>query len=708
MVKLRPYQQDLLRQVQDALDANFKARVMMQLPTGGGKTIIAGALLADWLTGGRKAVWLTHRKELADQTCKMLTDAHIPAMTDVNWMPGTDAPAMSHGAVILMAQTVGRRTANREIWNRYNADDLMVIDEAHHAAAESWERAMKQWPGRILGMTATPWRLSKKEGFDHLFCGLLCGPQVADLQGANWLCDAQTLLPPREQRIIGGEVDRTGDYTESGIERANQNRPNVMTAGVLAFWQRHAVDRPTIAYAVSVDHAHNLTAVFNDAGIPAAVILGDSKREERDKAIGGFRDGTIKVLVNVIVATEGFDLPDASCIAIARPTMSLALYLQMVGRGLRQKDDNCLILDLAANSVTHGLPEADREWSLEPRGEQFSGEAPIVWCPECETVSHAASHHCRNCGYAFGKDCGRCGKWRARKRWRFENFCGDAHQLVCDLCHIDAHIQTHLPVTEPLDELIDIYDPEDDMTEYPPIEDDLGNRLSALLKELLEAERQRVMGANVVRRHELFEKIERREAELNDDDRLYDELFERHIATLPEAKRPGNGAQKSRMFGAWEKDLKSKLADWKNELKELKNWPVDKKLIFNSARNKVMHLLQREAQAADLLSFGNDGSDDEQDKDGDKGPQGPRGNKNVQDYLIPVVRLMRNGKSHTEAFHTIANELEVNYNTVSAQCTRALGLSTQEFIEHVESSRISQIIKNKYPDERELIERELG
>ena len=90
------------------------------------------------------------------------------------------------------------------------------------------------------------------------------------------------------------------------------------------------------------------------------------------------------------------------------------------------------------------------------------------------------------------------------------------------------------------------------------------------------------------------------------------------------------------------------------------------------------------------------------------GGGGPRGNDNVTDYLIPVIQLMRNGKSHTEAFHIIANELEVNYNTVSAQCTKALGLSTQEFIEHVESSRISQIMKNKYPDKRELIERELG
>ena len=180
MIELRPYQRDLLQQVQTALAADTKARVMMQLPTGGGKTIIAGALLADWLTDGRKAVWLTHRRELAEQTCRMLTDAHVSAITNLKWTPGTDAPAMSSGTVILMAQTVSRRTDGMEIWNGYNADDLMVIDEAHHAAAEGWERAMKQRPGRIVGMTATPWRLSRKEEFDHLFDELLCGSDLPD------------------------------------------------------------------------------------------------------------------------------------------------------------------------------------------------------------------------------------------------------------------------------------------------------------------------------------------------------------------------------------------------------------------------------------------------------------------------------------------------------------------------------------------------
>jgi len=704
MIKLRPYQRDLLQQVQTALVADAKARVMMQLPTGGGKTMIAGALLSNWLTDGRKAVWLTHRAELAEQTRQMLTDAHISAMADVKWTPGTDAPAMSGGAVILMAQTVGRRTASMEVWRRYNADDLMVIDEAHHAAAEGWERAMKQWPGRIIGMTATPWRLSKKEGFDHLFDELLCGPQVADLQAADWLCEARTLLPPPEQRIIGGEVDRTGDYTDRGIERAN--RPDVMTAGVLKFWQKDYGDRPTIVYAISVDHARNLASVFNDAGIPAAVILGDTSSEERSKAIAGFREGTLKVLVNVVVATEGFDLPDASCIAIARPTMSLALYLQMVGRGLRPKDGgDCLILDLAANSEIHGLPEAQRKWSLEPRGIESPGEAPVVWCPNCETVSPASSHHCRGCGDAFGKDCNRCGKWRAWKRWQFENYCGDAHELVCDLCHIDAHIQAHLPVTKPLDELIDTYSLEDEMLslDYPELNGELANRLAGLFKELLEQERRSVTGASDDRQRELLEKIKRRETELSDDEEL-DALFERYIVALPETERPKTRMQKRRMAVDWEDGLKSELTDWKNELDELENRPIDKPLIFNSVKNKAMHLLQREARAADLMPEPLESKDDEEKgKEEQKRGRGKKGFEQAK----KVIQRMKEGKSHTEAFQLVAEELDIHKNAVWNKCTRVLGIDTQEFVESVEGGRIIQMMKDKYPQQIELIEREL-
>ena len=603
MPQLRPYQETLLRQAQDSLTGNAKARTMLQLPTGGGKTVIAGALLAEWLAGGRrKAAWLTHRRELAEQTCRMLTDAGISAIANVSWTPGTDAPAMAGGAVILMAQTVGRRTVSRQIWGRYDAGDLLIIDEAHHATADGWARAMRQWPGPVLGMTATPWRLSEKEGFDHLFDELICGPPVAELQDLDNLCRAQVLLPPPEQRIAGGAVDQTGDFTESGIEQANRDRPDVMTAGALDFWRQHSGGRPTIAYAVSVDHAHNLASVCNDAGVPAAVILGCTPGAERDAAIAGFRDGSVKMLVNVQVATEGFDLPDASCVIIARPTMSLALYLQMVGRGLRPKADggDCIILDLAENSVTHGLPEDRREWSLKPRGKATTGEGPVIWCEKCFAASPAARHNCRQCGAPFGKDCDRCGKWRAWRRWGYEHHCGNAHQLVCDLCHNDAHIRAHLPL---LDDLIDIYELGDyamTTTGDFTIDVDLADRLSSLFGELLESERQSIAGADDARRSELRQLIENHNAALRDEAKL-DALFGAHIAAMPASERPQGRVQVSRVFADWEGRFKSDLAGWRNELSVLESQPIDKAAIFGSARNKALYLLGRAAQAADLL-----------------------------------------------------------------------------------------------------------
>ena len=469
---------------------------MLQLPTGGGKTHIAGALLRRWLHDGRKAVWLTHRTELADQTCGMLADAGVSAISLKTWESGNDAPSVPNGVVILMAQTVGRRTSRMQIWGKYRGDDLLVIDEAHHATADGWERAIDQWPGRVIGLTATPWRLSVREGFDHLFSKLHCGPQVSELQGDGWLCQARVLMPKPEEVIRGGAINTIGEYLESGIEQANQDRPDVMTAGALRFWQFHAAGRQTLVYAISQDHARNLVAVFNDAGIPAAVILSDTPPQERDNAIKSFADGTLRVLVNVAVATEGFDLPDASCIVITRPTMSLALYLQMVGRGLRPKANGggCLILDLAGNAEIHGLPEDTREWSLHPRGSNPSGDAPVIRCEKCDAVSPAASQNCVNCGALFGKDCSRCGRWRAMERWSYETHCGEQHELVCNLCHYDAHIQAQLPVTDELRRL----------TEMEP-------DLDAALRNLLEEERRRAGVADDARKSELRSLIAARE-----------------------------------------------------------------------------------------------------------------------------------------------------------------------------------------------------
>ena len=584
LAELRPYQQELLEQAEAALQP-ADARVMLQLPTGGGKTHIAGVLLRHWLHSGRKAVWLTHRTELAEQTRRMLTDAGVSAI-NLTWRPGSDAPFIANGVVILMAQTVGRRTNRMQIWGKYRSDDLLVIDEAHHATADGYERAIDQWPGQVIGLTATPWRLSKIEGFDHLFKKLLFGPQVSELQAGCWLCQARVLMPKPEEIIRGGAFDAVGEYSESGIAQANQDRPDVMTAGALRFWQFHAAERQTVVYAISQDHARKLTAVFNDAGIPAAVMLSDTLPDERARAIADFGNGTLRVLVNVAVATEGFDLPDASCVVITRPTMSLALYLQMVGRGLRPKANggNCLILDLAGNAEIHGLPEETRQWSLEARGNKHGSKAPVIRCEKCDGVSHAASQNCAHCGAPFGKDCPRCGVWRAWQRWNYETRCGQQHELVCDLCHYDAHIQAQLPVTDELRRLTD-----------------MEPNLDAALRNLLEEERRRASGADEERKEELRSLISSRESELAGDDVL-DKAFKQHLSTLrPEEQPQRNWPQMVQLYNDWQYSLNQELASWKDELSKLESKIPDGRVIYKNARERLLKSLESVAQEAGLL-----------------------------------------------------------------------------------------------------------
>ena len=447
MSELRDYQRDLLGQVEKALLQTPHARVMLQLPTGGGKTRIAAELLARWTRSGDKAAWLTHRRELSDQTCGVLNKAGVRATNTLEWDTEDPAPVRNRGVVILMAQTVSRRNHFAGVWGEYSREDLLIIDEAHHATAPGWERAIYQWPGPALGMTATPWRLPKNEGFNHLFNNLIPGPQIKDMQFNGWLAKAQVRMPNADELILGGEPPYNDDYRPREIEKLNEDR-FIWTAGAFRYWHRHAHDRQTVVYAVTTGHALNLANVFNNANVFASVILSRTPPEVRKDRIRRFQEGEIKVLINVAVATEGFDLPDASCVMIARPTLSLALYLQMVGRGLRPKSDggDCLILDLAGNVERHGWPDDEREWSLEPRGQPTEGGIrPVVWCPDCEGVSPAASHSCRFCEYEFGKDCHWCSKWRAWERWSAETHCGDKHDQVCNQCHPDAHHHHDLP-----------------------------------------------------------------------------------------------------------------------------------------------------------------------------------------------------------------------------------------------------------------------
>ena len=529
-------------------------------------------------------------------------------MADVAWVPGAMAPSMSGGVVILMAQTVARRAVAAEVWGRYENDDLMVIDEAHHAVAPGWEQAIHLWPGPVVGMTATPWRLSKKEGFEHLFGSLLCGLQTKELQALEpmpALCRSQVIAPVVESRILGGAVAYTGDYTEAGIAEANRERPDVMTAGAFEFWRKHASGRQTLVYAVSVEHAGNLAAVFRDAGVTVGVLLGEGsqKKAERDVVVDGFRNGKLQVLINVMVATEGFDLPSASCIVMCRPTLSLALYLQMVGRGLRPKPADslyadCLILDLAANVVEHGLPEAARDWSLSPRGKPGEdGVAPVTICQSCGTALAAGIRSCSFCGVFFGKVCNRCGVWRAFDCWSNESHCSERHDPVCDLCHSDAHIQAHLPVLSDLGFLAEqVIGPSlSDVERHEP--------LAVLFRELLAEARQAAEEAAAARIDELRADVEWRELVLDDDAEL-EAMFDRHVAGLPEADRPGSRVESSKRYVEWESGERAALVSRRRELADLQDDGVDGRAVFREVESKVTGLLRKLAVSEGMIPDG--------------------------------------------------------------------------------------------------------
>ena len=290
--------------------------------------------------------------------------------------------------------------------------------------------------------------------------------------------------------------------------------------------------------------------------------------------------------------------------------MSLGLYLQMVGRGLRPKSDggDCLILDMAGNAEIHGLPDENRQWSLYPRGNNPPGDASVVRCEKCDGVSPAASRFCNYCQAPFGKDCLRCGKWRAFVRWSYETHCGDLHDLVCDYCHYDAHIQSHLPVIDELRKLAELEDPhgdEDMVTEpYDLADEEMAIELdldeSSFLRNLLEEERRRIDGGAEERKEELRSFISARESELADDDKI-NEIYENYVVSLPLWERPRPGRQTHLLYGEWEGDMRQELAAKRDELAKLEAQPVDKQLIINNARTRLLQLFEGAARDMGLL-----------------------------------------------------------------------------------------------------------
>jgi superfamily II DNA or RNA helicase len=388
VLRLRPYQQQAIDDLRQSYRSGARAPLLC-LPTGGGKTIIFTAIAHASASRGRRVLILVHRRELLRQASSKLTAAGLDHGLIAAGIDPSLAPVQ-----VASVQTIARRLSRID-WQ----PDLIIIDEAHHATAGQWERTLHHWPAAYrLGVTATPCRLDGRglrSAFDHL----VLGPSMADLIFTNYLCSARIYAPPVVADLSGIRT-RAGDYANDQAAAA-MDRPTV-TGDAISHYQRLANGQPAIAFCCNVQHAEHVAAAFNAVGVTAATLLGESR--DRDQIVARFAAGQLRVLVTVDVVSEGFDVPAASCAILLRPTQSLGLYLQQVGRVLRPAPgkDAAIVLDHVGNVHRHGFPDDPRDWSLDDRlkrsreagaaapcvrtcGICFAAFAPQPACPCCGT-----------------------------------------------------------------------------------------------------------------------------------------------------------------------------------------------------------------------------------------------------------------------------------------------------------------------------------
>ena len=268
--------------------------------------------------------------------------------------------------------------------------DLVIVDECHRIVSRSYLSVLANYPqAAVIGLSATPERLDGK-GLDDVFDTMIPVATVPDLIEQGYLVKPLCYVGPTAD--LSGVRTRRGDYDESQLAEA-MDKPQ-LTGDIVANWLRLAKGKPTAVFAAGVEHARHITAEFQAAGIAAATVTGETPKAEREAIIADWRAGFIEVCVNVFVFVEGFDFPDLACVVLARPTQSVSLYLQAVGRVMRPSPnkDVSLIIDHAGCCQLHGQPHLHREWTLEGMAKKRKDESVGFQqvCQPCGMVFEAS------------------------------------------------------------------------------------------------------------------------------------------------------------------------------------------------------------------------------------------------------------------------------------------------------------------------------
>lgn len=417
MTALRPYQRGIVREISQHYQAGHLG-VLLQMPTGSGKTRTAAYIVEKYASTGRQVLWLVHREELLMQAamtfaeqgvkhrmvCATSSERAIKAQEFREF--GRSFVSGDAMVVIASIQTLVRRLESLPWLN----PSQIVADECHLSLAATWRRVLDNWPcARLLGLTATPTRLdcqSFARSAGGLYDKIVLGPSVADLIDCGSLAKYKLYGPPVHFREDVKLHRKGGDFDAKDLEK-EMDTP-VIYGDVIGHYAALSKGKPAIAFCPTVATAERFAQAFRDAGYRAISLDGQTDDAVRRRSLQQLGRGELDVVTSVSILVEGTDVPFATTALMLRRTESLSLYLQAVGRVLRPHPDkeHAIILDFVGVTGIHGYPDDEREWSLDgqpKRTRRVNDNEPdvlIKTCPKCFAI-HKPAPVCPSCSFEY-------------------------------------------------------------------------------------------------------------------------------------------------------------------------------------------------------------------------------------------------------------------------------------------------------------------
>lgn len=373
-ITLRDYQQ--LAKEEIFSKWNLVDNILYQMPTGTGKTRLFTSIIRDINIWGLRhninyrILIIAHRSELIEQSSRSLDKYRIKHGVLAGTMK--DKRDLTQSIQVASIQTI-THPANQCLIDDLKFD-FIIIDEAHHAVANSYQKLWDYCPdAKKLGVTATPWRMNNS-GFAQIFDAYIPSMSIKDFIQKGWLATYQYYSIPVSSELVKSiesirEFDIEGDYKNSALVEVCDT--SKIRAQLYDSYEKNVLGKKGIIYSISREHSEHICLQYRSRGVTIENIDSKTPAKIREKVIQAFRDGEIDIIVNVDIFSEGFDCPDIEFIQLARPTKSLVKYIQQVGRGLRKNGDKkCIILDNVGMYSRFGLPDEERDWESFFYGEE--------------------------------------------------------------------------------------------------------------------------------------------------------------------------------------------------------------------------------------------------------------------------------------------------------------------------------------------------